>query len=260
MMKIFFIIALLFSLNSFSAVNGETHEYQSGGKTMQGYVARDTSLKNTLPAILIVHDWMGPSSFTEEKAKKLAKMGYFAMAVDIYGKGVRPKNATEAGQLATQYKNDRALLQSRMKDAYDDLIKIPAVDKNQIIVMGYCFGGTSALELARTGVELAGVVSFHGGLANPNPSNAKNIKGSVLILHGGDDPMVPPTEVEAFRTEMAKANKRFEMISYPGAVHAFTNPGAGNDPKKGAAYNEKADKASWLAFEKFLTALKPPKK
>ncbi len=126
------------------------------------------------------------------------------------------------------------------------------VNPRKILVIGYCFGGTTALELARSGAPLVGTVSFHGGLSTPTPEDAKNIKGPVLAMHGADDPNVPPAEVKAFKDEMSRAKVKLEFIAYPGAVHAFTNPAAGNDNSKGAAYNANADKKSWIAFEKFL--------
>lgn len=248
---LFLALCLLLSKSALAQVNSGSISYSSNGAALEGYVAYDKT-KSPQPAILIVHDWMGLSDFTKTKADQLAKEGYVAFAVDVYGKGIRPKNTDEAGKLATKYKANRPLLQQRMKAAYDKLLTLPQVDKNKIVVMGYCFGGTSALELARTGVVLAGTASFHGGLVNPTPENAKNIKGKVLIMHGADDPYVPATEVAAFKSEMNAAHINYKFVSYPGAVHAFTNPAAGNDNSKGAAYNAKADKASWKDFEAFL--------
>lgn len=248
----------LYSLSSFSAVQSAPYEYKHGDKIMQGFLAFDSNVKGLRPGILITPDWMGPTSFTENKAVQLAKMGYVALVVDIYGKGIRPKTTEEAGKLATELKNNRILFQDRMRAAYNELYKNPNVDKGHLLAMGYCVGGTGALELARTGVALEGVVSFHGGLSNPTPNNANNIRGKVLILHGADDPFVSKEEVEHFRTEMKKAEKTFELVSFPGAVHAFAVPTAGSDNKKGAAYNKKADQDSWLAFEKFLNSFKTP--
>lgn len=237
-----------------AAIKSEKVVYKADGVAMEGYLAYDTDKKKPLPGILIVHDWMGPSSFTKAKADLLAKEGFVALAVDIYGKGVRPKDNAEAAKLAGKYKNDRALFRKRIRAAYDKLLSVDAVDGKNIVVMGYCFGGTGALELARTGVPLVGTVSFHGGLSNPTPKDAKNIKGGVLILHGADDPNVPPAEVNAFKEEMKNANIHYEFIEYPDAVHSFTNPKAGNDKSKGSAYNKEADKESWEAFEHFLKA------
>jgi len=244
---------LLVSVSIQAAIKSEKVTYKADGALMEGYVAYDTEKKKNLrPGILIVPDWMGVGPFAKEKADKLAKDGYVAFVVDVYGKGIRPKDDKEAGELAGKYKGDRALFRKRMRGAYDKLLSMGAVNGKKIVVMGYCFGGTGALELARTGVPLAGIVSFHGGLSNPTPQDAKNIKGPILVLHGADDPLVPPAEVNAFKEEMKNAPHRYELIEYPDAVHAFTNPKAGNDKSKGVAYNREADKQSWEAFEQFL--------
>ena len=215
-------------------------------------MAYDDSKQEKRPGILIVHDWMGLAQFDKDKAVSLAKQGYVAFAVDVYGKGIRPANADEAKKLATKYKENRALLRSHMRAAYDTLAGLKETDSNKLLVMGYCFGGTAALELARDSVPLVGTVTFHGGLSNPTPADAKNIKGPVLVLHGADDPFVLPTEVQAFKDEMKNAHIPLTFIAYPGAVHAFTNPAAGSDNSKGAAYNAAADKASWEEFQTFL--------
>lgn len=246
-------IAMLFLASSaIAAIKTQAVEYSSNGTVMEGYLAYDDSSLAPRPGILIVHDWMGLGPFSQEKALRLAKQGYIAFAVDIYGKGVRPKNSQEAGGLATQYKQDRKLLRARIRAAFDKLASLKQTDPKKIVAMGYCFGGTTALELARSGAPLAGTVSFHGGLASPTPEDAKNIKGPVLALHGADDPFVPPAEVRAFQEEMKKGRVRLRFISYPGAVHSFTNPDAGSDKSKGTAYNTQADQKSWDEFERFL--------
>ncbi len=254
-MKTLFLISILISNITFAAISGEKVEYTAGEAKMEGFLAQNPELSSTRPAVLIVHDWMGISKFTEDKATDLAKQGYVAFAVDIYGKDVHPKDQKEAGALAGKYKNDRAELRKRIRAAYDKVVAMSNVDKNKVVVMGYCFGGTTALELARSGTALAGTVSFHGGLGTPTPADAKNIKGKVLVLHGADDPHVPPKEVEEFKKEMKDAHVDMKFIAYPGAVHAFAVPGAGSDKSKGAAYDAVADKKSWAEFENFLKKL-----
>ncbi len=244
--------SLCMANNVFAAIKTENVDYTNNGTTMEGFVAYDDAAKNPQPGILIVHDWMGLGKFTKEKAEKLAKEGYVAFAVDVYGKGIRPKDQKEAGEFAKKYKDDRNLLRAHMNAAYDKLKSMKEVDPNKIVVMGYCFGGTAALELARSGVPLKGTATFHGGLSSPTPADAKNIKGPVLVMHGADDPNVPPKEVQAFKEEMKNGGVQLTFIAYPGAVHAFTNPDAGNDNSKGAAYNKEADQSSWKEFEKFL--------
>lgn len=235
---------------------GQSIEYKGGGATMEGYLAMPETKQRIHPAVLIVHDWMGIDGF-KAKADEMAKLGYVAFAADIYGKGVHPKDAKEAGALAGKYKADVKTLRERVKAAFETLLKQPGVDKKHVVAFGYCFGGTTVLELARSGADLQGVASFHGGLATPNPKDAKNIKAKLLIMHGAIDPYVPAKEVEGFLTEMNDAKVDYQFITYSGAVHAFTIKAAGNDPKAGAVYNEVADRRSWQAFTNFLSETAP---
>lgn len=247
---------ILATTNIFAAVKTSNIEYQYKDSLMEAYVTYDDSNKNLKPGILIIHDWMGLGTFSKEKADLLAKEGYVAFAVDVYGKNIRPKDAKEAAALAGLYKDNRPLLRAHIKAAYDKLLSMEnIVDPNKILVMGYCFGGTTALELARSGAKLAGTISFHGGLSTPTPEDAKNIKGEVLAMHGSDDPFVKRDEVNSFKEEMKNAKIKMEFIEYKGAVHSFTNPAAGNDNSKGAAYNAEADKKSWEDFHNFLNKL-----
>jgi dienelactone hydrolase len=237
---------------SLAAVQTETVEYRDGDQVLEGYLAWDDSFHGKRPGMVVVHDWMGIGDYSKRRAREVAALGYVAFAADIYGKGIRPKNAQEAGQLAGKFKGDLPLLRSRARAAFDVLAKNPSVDPSRIFAMGYCFGGTAALELARSGAPLVGTISFHGGLGTKNPADAKNIKGRVLALHGAADPFVPPAEVAAFQKEMDDAKVDWQMVFYSGAVHSFTNPDAGNDPSKGAAYNARADARSWEALKAFL--------
>lgn len=223
-------------------------DYPAGPVTCEGYLAGPTTGQH--PGILIVHDWMGPGKFSKAKADELAKLGYVALAVDIYGQGVRPKDAQEAGAQAGKYKSDRPLLRARITAALDALKQNPNVDPKRIAAIGYCFGGTTVLELARSGADIAGVVSFHGGLDAPLP--AKTIRCKILALHGADDPYVPPAEVAAFEKEMTDAHADWQLVKYSGAVHSFTNPDAHS---AGAAYHERADKRSWEAMKLFFAEI-----
>ena len=234
---------------------GKDVEYKSGADTFLGYVAYDDSLKQAQPGILVVHEWTGIGSYVKSRCEQLAKMGYIAFAPDIYGKGIRPAAGKEAGALAGKYKSDRKLLRERVKLGYDELNKFPLVNKEKLAAIGYCFGGTTILELARSGAKARGFVSFHGGLDSLNPADAKQIKGKVLVLHGADDPNVPPAQVEAFESEMRNAKVDWQLVKYGGAVHAFTNKEAGNDNSKGAAYNESADRRSWIEMEHFFSEI-----
>ena len=241
-------------------IRSETVEYQDGTALLEGYLAYptdgDASAKR--PGILVFHDWMGLGSDSKRRADQLAALGYVAFAGDVYGKGVRPANGDEAGKLAGRYKSDRASMRTRGEAALQRLLADARVDPAKVVAIGYCFGGTEALELARDGASLAGVVTFHGGLSSPHPEDGKKIKARVLVLHGGDDPHVKPDEVLAFEDEMRQAHVDWQLITYGGAVHAFTIQSAGDDPSKGAAYDAKADARSWSEMQRFFAELFRP--
>jgi len=227
-------------------------EYRHGDVVLEGYLAYDAALTGKRPGVLVVHEWMGHDPYVRMRAKQLAGLGYVAFAVDMYGKGARPKDAKEAAALAGLYRGDRKLMRARAAAGLDVLRNHARVDRARLAAIGYCFGGTVALELARSGADLVSVVTFHGGLDTPTPEDAKNIRGKVLALHGGDDPSVPPKQVDAFQEEMRKGGVDWQFVSYGGAVHRFTNPGAGSDNSKGWAYNERADRRSWEAMKTFF--------
>jgi dienelactone hydrolase len=235
-----------------AAVKTEQVEYRQGDTVLQGWLAYDDAVKGTRPGVLLVHDWFGATDHQKEQVQKLAALGYVALAADVYGKGVRPANAAEAGAEATKYYKDRALVRARVRAGLDFLAARPQADPSRLAVTGYCFGGMCALELARSGAPLKAVVTFHGSLNTPTPEDAKNIKASVLALHGADDPFVKPEEVKAFTDEMRAANVDWQLVQYSGAVHSFTDPRAGSDNSKGAAYNATADRRSWQAMKDFL--------
>ncbi len=247
-----FAFAATAALPASGAVKTEVVEYKDGDQLCEGFLAFDDAVKGKRPGVVVVHEWMGLGDYAKERATKLAGLGYVAFAADIYGKGIRPKDPKEAGQLAGKYKGDLPLLRSRARAAFDTLAKNGRVDAAKIFAIGYCFGGTTVLELARSGAPLAGAVSFHGGLATKDPVDAKSIKCPVLVLHGAADPYVPPAEVAAFQKEMDDAKVDWQMVFYAGAVHSFTNPGAGTDPSKGTAYDAKADRRSWEAMKAFF--------
>lgn len=242
---------LLSGMNSFGALHTEAVEYQQGDTTCEGYLAYDDAVKGARPGVLVVHDYLGCDSYAKMRADMLAKLGYVAFAADIYGKGVRPSGPPEAMAQVTKYKGDRALLRARVNAALDVLRKQPQCDTKRVAAIGYCFGGTTVLELARSGADIAGIVTFHGGLDTPT-RDAKNIKCKVLICHGADDPYVPAADVTALQDELRTAGVDWQMIYYSGAVHSFTRQSSGNDNSKGAAYNEKADKRSWEAMKEFF--------
>lgn len=233
-------------------------EYKSGDVVCEGWHAYDDTLAGKRPAILVVHQWTGISGHEKAAARQLAELGYNVLVADVYGKGVRPQPPA-AGQEAGKYKKDRPLLRARLTAALDVLKQDARTDGTKLAATGYCFGGTSVLELARSGADVKGVVSFHGGLDSPKPADGQNIKGKVLALHGADDPYVAAKDIIAFEQELQAAKVDYKLIKYPGAVHSFTHKEAGNDNSKGAAYNEAADKASWSEMKAFLTGLFGPK-
>jgi dienelactone hydrolase len=259
-MKILSIIIVLFALGmvpfeAFAGLHKETVEYKQGDAVLEGYLVYDDSLKGIRPGILVVHDWMGLGPYAEKRADMLAELGYVAFAIDMYGKGIRPKNSDEAAAQSAIYRQDRSLMRSRAQAGLDVLMKQPLVDTKKIAAIGYCFGGGVVLELARSGVDIAGVVTFHGQLDTPHPEDDKNIKAKVLVLHGADDPFVPQKDVDAFWQAMKQTNVDWQLVLYSGAVHGFTNVASGNDPSTGLAYNEKADKRSWQAMRDFFGEL-----
>jgi len=265
-MKINFSCALLISTVSlFGGVAAQAEiretsvEYRSGNVVCEGLLVVDSAKKGTLPSVLIVHQWTGLSDNEKMRARMLAEAGYNVFAADIYGKGVRPQPPA-AGVEATKYKTDRSLFRERLNAALDTMRHTEHADPERMAAIGYCFGGTGVIELARSGAAVKGVVSFHGGLDSPTPADGKHIKGKVLALHGADDPMVKAPDIQAFEDEMKSAKVDYKLVSYPGAVHAFTQKAAGNDNSKGAAYNEAADKASWAELMQFLNGLFPKTK
>jgi dienelactone hydrolase len=246
------VFGLAAGTTAMAQVTTQTVEYKLGDAVFQGYLSYDASLTGKRPGVLIIHDWMGVSEYTKMRAEQLAALGYVALAADLYGKGVRPANGQEASAEAGKYYKDRQLLRARGRAGLDFLASRPQVDPSSVAVMGYCFGGAGALELARSGAPVKGVVTFHGSLNTPTPADAKNIKGKVLVLHGADDPYVKQEDVKAFMDEMRAGGVDWQLVQYSGAVHSFTDPRAGNDNSKGAAYNELADRRSWQAMKNFF--------
>lgn len=225
--------------------------YNDGSQKLNGFAAIPKQSNKDNPGILILPAWKGISNHSKEVANKLAGMGYHAFIADIYGEGNYPKDTKEAGEQSGCYKKNYKEYQKRISLALQELIKAGA-NADKIVVIGYCFGGTGALEAARGSMNVQGVVSFHGGLGKSPERNNDAITTKVLVLHGAEDPHVSESDIESFYKEMRDGNADWQMIYYANAVHAFTEKEAGNDPSKGAAYNEKADRRSWEHFLLFL--------
>lgn len=236
-------------------IHTQAVEYKQAGTTLEGYLAYDTSLSGKRPGILVVHQWKGLGDYEKKRAEMLAKLGYVAFCADIYGKGVRPQTTEEAGAEAGKYKKNRQLLRDRVNAGLAVLKKNELVDSNRIAGIGYCFGGTAIIELARSGAELNGVVSFHGGLDSPTPADGKNITCKILACQGADDPFVPAKDLTAFEDEMRSAKVDWQLIKYGGAVHSFTDWNMDGKSLPGAQYNEAADKRSWAAMRQFFAEI-----
>ncbi len=243
-------------------ITSTDYEYKIGDATYEGYIARPANLEAgaMLPAVLVVHDWTGNGDFSKTKANYMAGLGYIAFAVDMYGKGQRAANSDEAAKLAGVLYNKPELFQERMLAALEELKKQPNVDAGRVGAMGFCFGGTAVMELARSGADVKGVVTFHGGVKPFRPTPAGAIKAKILILHGVMDPLVPPTDLAACMSDLNQAGAWYQLVGYPEAVHGFTNPNAGDDPSKGVAYNPAAEKGSFITMQAFFRGvLAPPR-
>jgi dienelactone hydrolase len=241
-----FFVATLVALSARADSKGTSVDYKHGDLALEGYLACDETTPEKRPGVLVVHEYWGLNDYPRRRADELAKLGYVAFAIDMYGKGVVAKDSKEAGALAKAVKSDRKLMRERATAGLSVLKAHKLVDPARIAAIGYCFGGTTVLELARSGAPVAGVVSFHGGLDTPDPKDASNIKGKVLVCNGADDPSCGPKAVAAFEDEMRAAHVDWQVMNFGGAVHGFTNSGN----KK--AYNEAADRRSWAAMRAFF--------
>lgn len=229
-------------------------EYQAGDTLLEGYYAASSAPKGKIPAVIVMHDWSGKNDFACQKADQLATLGYAAFALDMFGKGKIGRSKEEKSALIQPLLDDRNILQQRVLAAYDFVKNLPNVDATRIAAIGFCFGGLCVLDLARTGIEITGVVSFHGLLGAPKIATNNIIKSKILVLHGYDDPMVPPEQVIAFANEMTMAKADWQIDMYGNTMHAFTNPQA-NDPDFGTVYNATADTRSWQAMLDFFNEI-----
>ncbi|BBJ24662.1 dienelactone hydrolase family protein [Candidatus Nitrotoga sp. AM1P] len=240
---------------SYAAVQGKEVTYNANGINLKGYIAYDDAIKGKRPGILVVHEWWGHNEYARKRARMLAERGYTALAVDMYGDGQQAHHPDDAGKLASNLAKNTELAKARFESAYNLISKEMTVDSNRIAAIGYCFGGSVVLHMARIGEPLKAVMSFHGDLGTEHPAETGKVKARIASFTGEDDPMIPATQVAAFKQEMEKAGVTYKAMTYPSAKHSFTNPDAdkyGQEFKLPLAYNAAADKASWDEGMAFL--------
>ncbi len=231
--------------------------YNADSVNMNGFVAYDSTLKGPLPVVLVVHEWWGLNDYAKMRAKELAKLGYLAMAVDMYGDRKIADNPDAAGKLATPFYANPQMAKARFDAALAKIKTYPQADGSKVAAIGYCFGGAQVINMAKLGDDLKGVVSFHGNL-NVVPANKDLLKAEILVCHGAADPFVPQAEVDQFKKQMDSIGARYIFKAYDSATHAFTNPAATEMGKKfniPIAYNAKADTASWNDMKSFFDVI-----
>jgi len=236
-------------------VKTEVVEYRSGDTVMKGFIAYDDAVQGKRPGVLVVHEWWGHNDYARKRARMLAELGYTALAVDMYGDGKTADHPEDAGRFATEARKNLDVAEARFLAAREVLARHPTVDAEDIAAIGYCFGGGVVLEMARRGVDLDAVASFHGSLGTPGPARPGVVKARVLVLTGEADPMIPPDQVSAFRQEMDAAGVTYDVVVYPGATHSFTSPEAdalGQKFSLPLAYDAKADADSWTRMQGWL--------
>lgn len=233
------------------SIVSSTVDYLDDEVLLEAYYAYDDAIDGKRPVVLINHAWGGRDEFVADKANKLAEMGYLAFALDMYGKGVRGTGPDENARLMAPFMKDRAMLQKRVQAGLAAVRLLPWVDDNRIAAIGFCFGGLCVLDLARSGADIAGVVSFHGLLEAPDNIPFPDVRAKILMLHGHDDPMVPVEQVVAAQQEFTRVKADWQMHVYGNTMHAFTNPVA-NDPNFGTVYQPVTDVRSWLAMTNFF--------
>jgi dienelactone hydrolase len=229
-------------------------EYKVGDLTCQGYLAWDDAVKGPRPGVLVVHEWWGLNDYARGRAEQLAKLGYVAFAADMYGEGKVTEHPKEAGEMATKVRANVEEWRKRAAAALDVLKAQPQCDKTKLAAIGYCFGGSTALQLAYSGADLKAVATFHAALPAPKPDEAKQIKATILVCHGADDKFIPEEAIKSFRDALDKAGVKYEFKSYPDTVHSFTVQGADKHNIAGMKYNKTADEDSWKRLTELLAA------
>jgi dienelactone hydrolase len=228
------------------------YKQEGTGTTLKGMVAWDDAQTGKRPGVLVVHEWWGLNEHARTSARKLAEAGYVGFALDMYGSGKSTTHQHDAEAMMNDTVKDPAVIAARFNAALAQLKQDPHVDPEKVAAIGYCFGGAVALGMARTGADLDAVVTFHGILSTPTPAAAGQVKPRLLVLTGTADSFVPPEQVEAFKKEMTAAGARFDVVTYPGAKHGFTNPHAAEYGMPALGYDADAAKQSWAAMLKFF--------
>jgi len=257
------IIPSVLPLTLFAEIISNPVEYTSGDDVLKGYLAYDNDVERQRPGVLVVHEWWGHNEYARKRARMLAELGYTALAVDMYGDGKTASHPKEAGKFAAAAKKNADVSRERFMAAKKLLEAHETTNDRQIAAIGYCFGGSMVLHMARDGLNLDGVVSFHGSLDTDRPAEKGKIRAQILVCHGADDPLVSADNVTAFKKEMSRAGIDFTFKTYKGATHSFTNPEANALGKKFGlplAYNERADKQSWIHMQDFLDDVFYPKR
>jgi dienelactone hydrolase len=253
-----FLLTLCITAAAQAEIKTETVEYQVGDTRMTGYLAYDDAVTGPRPGVLVVHEWWGHNAYARKRAEMLAGLGYTAFALDMYGDGKVADHPDNAKAFMQAIVADMPEAERRFAAARAVLERQPGVDPGRIAALGYCFGGGMVLHMARTGMDLAGVVSYHGGLGTQTPAQPGKVKARVLVFNGADDVMVPPEQVQAFEQEMAAANANVEVVNYSGVKHGFTNPEADEFARRfnmPLAYDAQADAASWRRTQAFLKTI-----
>jgi dienelactone hydrolase len=245
-------VVLAGSCSARTGIKTQTIDYEHGGTKLQGFLAYDADLEGKRPGVLVIHEWRGLNDYARDRAVQLAEKGYVAFALDMYGKGVLARTNEEASERAGKFYADRPLMRGRAGAGLDVLREQEFTDPDRLAVIGFCFGGTTALELAMSGADLDAIVAFHAGLSFPDLEGLEQIGGTVLILHGGQDPYVPEEDLANIWAAMESADVDYQITIYGGAVHSFTNPDSGDDPSRGAAYDETAARRSWLEMQELF--------
>ena len=229
--------------------------YEVAGVKLKGFMAYDETVARKRPGVLVVHEWWGHNDYVRNRARMLAEMGYTAFALDMYGDGKLAEHPADAKKFMMEVLGNIAAAEERFNAAHKILRDHASTDETKTAAIGYCFGGAVVLHMARAGTDLDGVASFHGNLSTQTPAVEGAVKSRVLVLHGAEDPLIPPEQAEAFKQEMQQAKVDIELIAYPGAVHSFTNPVAtavGESLNMPLAYDEKAVQQSWAELDGFL--------